>query len=224
MNWKKNFPALLFIAPVFLFAQTDTFSTTGKASFYDDKFQGRATSNGEEYDQNDFTAAHRTLPFHSIVHVTNKQNNKSVVVRINDRGPFKKSRIIDLTRSAAQKLDMILYGVVPVKVQILSLLDLVDLSDSTIHEEEVWDCFSQKVELTDSSIFVWQTESVKHAFYMASDILLSYHLENVYVKAINARGERMYKLFIPLPQKNEEATALVNTLKKDGFRFTKLIH
>ncbi|MEO8088353.1 MAG: septal ring lytic transglycosylase RlpA family protein [Bacteroidota bacterium] len=224
MNLKRFFPALLFFAPFFLFSQSDSFTTTGKASFYDDKFQGRETSNGEEYDQDDFTAAHRTLPFHSIVHVTNKQNNKSVVVRINDRGPFKKSRIIDLTRSAAKKLDMIPYGVVPVKIQTLTFLDRIDLTDSTLKENEVWDCFSQKVELPDSAIFVWQTESVKHAFYMASDILLSYKLSNVYVKSIRTGNERKFKIFIPLPQVTTDALTLIRTLKKDGFRYTKLIH
>lgn len=216
--------ALLSFVPFYLFAQHDSVATTGKASFYADKFQGRETSNGEEYDHDDFTAAHRTLPFHSIVHVTNKQNNKSVVVRINDRGPFKKSRIIDLTRSAAKKLDMIPYGVVPVKVQILTFLDRIDLNDSTLSENEVKDCFSQKAKLTDSIIFVWQTESIKHAFYMASDMLLSYHLDNVYVKAIKTGNERRYKIFIPLPQELHDPIALLKTLKKDGFRFAKLIH
>ena len=104
-------------------AQEDSFPSTGKASFYHDKFQGGETSNGEQYNQNDFTAAHKTLPFNTIVHVTNKQNNKSVVVRINDRGPFKKSRIIDLTRAAAKKLDMIPFGVVPVKIKPLTFLE-----------------------------------------------------------------------------------------------------
>src|SRR4051812_38380814 len=168
------FSLALIFSPFILLSQQDTFLSSGKASFYHDNFQGRETSNGELYNQNDFTAAHKTLPFNTIVHVTNKQNNRSVVVRINDRGPFKKSRIIDLTRSAAKKLAMIPFGVVPVKIKPLTYLERANLNDSMIAENEVWDCFSEKLDVQDSLIFLWQTESIKHAFYMASDILLDY--------------------------------------------------
>ena len=91
----------------------------GQASWYGDPYHGRTTASGEIYDMNDLTAAHRTLPFGTRVEVTNLNNGRSVVVRINDRGPFKKGRIIDLSRSAARELDMIEAGVVPVKVVLL---------------------------------------------------------------------------------------------------------
>ena len=78
----------------------------GRASFYHDKFQGRKTSSGEVYEKHDFTAAHRTYPFNTLVLVTNKLNHRSVVVRINDRGPFHKSRMIDLSKAAAMKARM----------------------------------------------------------------------------------------------------------------------
>jgi rare lipoprotein A len=212
----------LIFSPCILLSQQDSFLTTGKASFYHDKFQGRETSNGEEYNQNDFTAAHRTLPFNTIVHVTNKQNNKSVVVRVNDRGPFRKSRIIDLTRSAAEKLGMIPFGVVPVKIQPLTYLDKYPFNDSLVNENETWDCFSKKVDVADTTIFVWQTESVKHAFYMASDILLSYGLENVFVKAVNSGEKRKYKILVPKPVESDGSKTLIKTFKKDGFQFAKL--
>jgi len=215
---------LLFIFPATGFSQTDSFTSTGKASFYHDKFQGRETSNGEEYNQNDFTAAHRTLPFNTIVHVTNKQNNKNVIVRINDRGPFKKSRIIDLTRSAAMKLGMIPFGVVPVKIQPLTFLDRFPINDSSIGENEIRDCYAQKVELHDSAIFVWQTESIRHAFYMASDMLLNYHLQDVLVKATGTGAARKYKILIPCPATGEEARSLVKSFKSDGFLKAKVIH
>jgi len=124
--------------------QTDSLQTSGKASFYHDNFQGLETSSGDLYDMNDFTAAHRTLPFNTFVHVTNKQNNKSVIVRINDRGPFRKSRIIDLTRSAAQKIKMVPYGVVPVRIHVLDLLDNLQLNDHALTQNEVWDCYGKK--------------------------------------------------------------------------------
>ncbi len=214
---------LIILIPKVHFGQTDSFPKNGEASYYHPKFQGRETSNGEEYNQNDFTAAHRTLPFNSIVHVTNEQNNKSVVVRINDRGPFKKSRIIDLTRSAAKKLDMIPFGVVPVKIQPLTYLDKIEFNDSLFNENEIWDCFSKKVESSDSAIYVWQTKSAKHAFYMASDLLLDYQLNDVYVKVVGNEKARKYMVIIPKSGEIRDADELVLTLKQDGFQFAKKI-
>ena len=93
---------------------------TGIASWYGPKFHGRTTSNQEIFDMHDLTAAHPTLPFDTLVMVTNLDNGKSVVVRINDRGPFIKNRIIDLSYAAAKLLDMTTSGVAPVRLEVLS--------------------------------------------------------------------------------------------------------
>lgn len=74
------------------------------ASRYSDRFQGRRTANGERYDRKSYTAAHRTLPFGTHVKVTNRRNKRSVVVRINDRGPHVKGRVIDLSHAAAREI------------------------------------------------------------------------------------------------------------------------
>jgi len=94
----------------------------GYASWYGGKFHGRRTASGETYDMFAMTAAHRTLPFSTIVRVTNLENGRSVVVRINDRGPFtdKKKRIIDLSLGAAKQLHMLETGIVKVRLEILS--------------------------------------------------------------------------------------------------------
>lgn len=91
----------------------------GKASYYYGKWIGRKTASGEIYRANDVTAAHKTLPFNTKVRVTNLRNNKSVIVRINNRGPYIKGRIIDLSLAAARKIEMTKAGVVPVKVEVL---------------------------------------------------------------------------------------------------------
>ncbi len=93
----------------------------GYASWYGGKFHGRKTANGETYNMFAMTAAHRTLPFDTWVRVTNLENGRSVVVRINDRGPFKdkKKRIIDLSLGAAKELDMLEAGLVEVRLEIL---------------------------------------------------------------------------------------------------------
>jgi len=95
-------------------------SETGQASWYGGKHHGRPTASGEPFNQHALTAAHRSLPFGSRVQVTNLRNERRVVVRINDRGPFTRGRIIDLSRGAAQQLDMLRDGVVPVQLQLLS--------------------------------------------------------------------------------------------------------
>jgi rare lipoprotein A len=94
---------------------------TGYASWYGGHFQGRQTANGEIFDTNELTAAHRTLPFDSIVRVTNVKNERSVVVRINDRGPFVDDRIIDLSRAAADAIGLTAAGVGLVRVEVLHL-------------------------------------------------------------------------------------------------------
>jgi rare lipoprotein A len=93
---------------------------TGLASWYGARHHGKRTASGELFDQKKFTAAHPTLPWGSIVKVTNLANGKSVEVRINDRGPFGKGRIIDLSRAAAKALGMVGRGVAQVKIERLS--------------------------------------------------------------------------------------------------------
>ena len=91
----------------------------GKASYYADKFEGRKTASGEIYHHHLKTAAHRTLPFGTMVKVINLNNQKSVLVKINDRGPFVEGRIIDLSKSAAQEIDAIQKGIVDVEIQVM---------------------------------------------------------------------------------------------------------
>ena len=90
---------------------------TGVASWYGPGFHGKSTANGEAYDQSARTAAHRTLQMPSIVRVTNLDNGMSTVVRINDRGPFARSRVIDLSRTAAQELDIVRNGTAHVRIE-----------------------------------------------------------------------------------------------------------
>lgn len=91
----------------------------GNASWYGPDFHGKKTSNGEIYNMYDMTAAHKTLPMNTIVKVTNKRNGLSTVVRINDRGPFIETRIIDLSNTAARRIDMLAAGTAPVEIEIL---------------------------------------------------------------------------------------------------------
>lgn len=93
------------------------YSEKGIASWYGEDFHGKSSANGECYNMYAFTAAHKTLPLPSIVRVTNLENNKSIVLKVNDRGPFVRGRIIDLSYAAAQSLDVVRFGTAPVLVE-----------------------------------------------------------------------------------------------------------
>lgn len=101
-------------------AEDFNYSETGIASWYGPGFHGKSTANGERYDQNALTAAHRTLPLPTVVRVTNLENGRAIVVRINDRGPFSRGRIIDMSRRGAQLLGFENNGTAKVRVDVLA--------------------------------------------------------------------------------------------------------
>ncbi|MFP4363112.1 MAG: septal ring lytic transglycosylase RlpA family protein [Spirochaetia bacterium] len=103
------------------------FQQEGYASWYGGRFHGRLTANGERFNTNDLTAAHKTLPFNTIVEVTNLENGRSVIVRINDRGPFVEGRIIDLSRAAADEINMTGSGIARVRVEAVSQIQEDDV-------------------------------------------------------------------------------------------------
>ena len=95
------------------------FTQTGKGSYYADKFNGRATASGAPYRPSQLTAAHNTLPFGTRIRVTNVRNGRSVKVVVNDRGPHVPGRIVDVSRKAARRLDLMEAGVVPVELRVI---------------------------------------------------------------------------------------------------------
>ncbi|HOY32934.1 MAG TPA: septal ring lytic transglycosylase RlpA family protein [Bacteroidales bacterium] len=115
----KNLVFFLLFLPFFSFGQVT--EQTGYCSYYSDKFNGQKTASGEIYNKNLFTAAHRALPFNTVVQVTNLRNDKKVLVKINDRGPHSKGRILDISKAAAVELEMIRSGVEKVKVEVVDV-------------------------------------------------------------------------------------------------------
>ncbi len=106
----------------------------GKASFYGGRWIGRLTANGEHYGAGDRTAAHKKLPFNTMVRVTNLSNNRSVIVRINNRGPYAKGRILDLSMVAAREIDMIGAGIVRVKAEVLKPIEVLTKPNRVLAE------------------------------------------------------------------------------------------
>lgn len=102
-------------------ASAQSYDQTGKISYYADWVHGHLTANGERYNKDHYTAAHRTLPFNSLVRVTNPRNGKSVIVRVNDRGPHTGGRILDISMAAARALDMVASGIITARTEYIGL-------------------------------------------------------------------------------------------------------
>jgi rare lipoprotein A (peptidoglycan hydrolase) len=114
-------PSPLTVAPPIIPALTEEIvGEFGLASWYGEEFQGNPTASGEAYDMNGLTAAHRSLPLGTTIKVTNLKNNRSLIVRVNDRGPFISSRILDVSMAAAKKLGFLGAGVAYVRSEIVS--------------------------------------------------------------------------------------------------------
>ena len=110
----------LFVSSFYVFAGK-VFKSSATASYYGKDFHGKKTSNGEVFNMNDLTCAHKSLPFDTILRITNLSNEKTVKVRVNDRGPFVVGREIDLSTAAAKKLDMMKTGTARVKIEIVNM-------------------------------------------------------------------------------------------------------
>ncbi|WMJ74702.1 septal ring lytic transglycosylase RlpA family protein [Cytophagaceae bacterium ABcell3] len=111
------------------------YAQKGEASYYAKKFEGRVTASGTVFRNDKFTAAHKTLPFGTVVKVTNLKNNRTVTVKITDRGPFVKGRVIDLSQRAARRLGMLEDGVVKVLVEVEKPAPGYAISDSGVRKK-----------------------------------------------------------------------------------------
>ena len=190
------------------------FSQEGMASWYGPDFHQKRTASGEVYDMYGMTAAHRTLPFNVYVKVTNQANGKSVVVRINDRGPFAKDRIIDLTYSAAYKLGMLDNGTAPVKIEGLGLIREVDGKQVYVAPA------SYAIEGT----FTLQVGSFKKkesADFLAAQ--LEKDFSQVHVVEVEQANEKFHRVLVGKYRAPEEAEEDKNRLIKAGFTGARIL-
>ena len=141
----------------------------GNASWYGNPFHGRRASNGEVYDMYKLTAAHRTLPFETMVRVTNLDNGKSTTVRITDRGPFVNNRIIDLSLAAAREIESVGPGVVPVRIEVLGNVDvtagLFTVQVGAFKDRGNAERLRDRLALSYTPIFIRQYDSPEGTFY-----------------------------------------------------------
>jgi len=191
---------------------------TGKASFYADKFEGRPTASGEKYKHNKLTAAHRSLPFGTKVRVTNIANNESVEVIINDRGPFVEDRVIDLSKSAAVKLDFINQGLADVKVEVIDAGDgkgktqTVTIDHVTVEEKEIYDFEVARLKATGFGVQIGTYQELVNLMRMSDNLKNSYKKKvAVQVKVVN--GVKYYSLILGQSSSRSKAESLLSEVK-----------
>jgi rare lipoprotein A (peptidoglycan hydrolase) len=218
MNCKRlNFFLFFFLSFLSSAQNNSGVKRSSNASYYNNYLHGLETSNGETYDKNDFTAAHRSLPFNTLLLVTNKKNNRTVVVRVNDRGPFKKSRVLDLSYAAAKKIGMVPFGVVPVKIDVLKFLDQTPIPEPLVQEEKIWNCYGKKQGLTNHTVFIWQTDNWKHAFYMASNLNMEYKIPSLVVKVSGQSKNKRYSLLATGIKDSKAVAESIKLFRTNGF-------
>ncbi|HRW61957.1 MAG TPA: septal ring lytic transglycosylase RlpA family protein [Bacteroidales bacterium] len=189
---------VLLLCTMHIKGQNTNYSAKGIASFYADKFEGRTTANGEVYYHSKKTAAHRTLPFGSIVKVTNLENNKVVVVRINDRGPFVDNRIIDLSKSAAKELEFIGKGLADVKIEVIASIDDIPdkIEDKTaIEQSRYYKLEVHTAQPKGKGVQIGSFGQDDNVFRLA-ERLKSKYAEEIFIEPAEINGKRVFRVII----------------------------
>lgn len=177
----------------------NNYEEVGIASWYGPGFHGQKTSNGEKYNMEDYTAAHKNLPLPSFVKVTNLANNKSVIVRVNDRGPFHQNRILDLSKAAARDLDVIRPGTAKIKVELIKVKSSKPQTDV-----KVMNGFKPYIQ-------VFTTDDYTKALNIRNLISELTH-EKTFIEKINDK----FRIKVgPLNENNNKKT--LNIIKKNGY-------
>jgi rare lipoprotein A len=209
----------LVIALLLISIAAKSQTQTGKASFYADKFEGSMTASGEKYKHSKKTGAHKTLPFGTKVRVTNLENNKTVEVVINDRGPYVEGRIIDLSKSAAEELDYINKGVAEVRLDVIDAGDgkgggqPVPIDRVTVDEKEFYDFEIQRFEPKGFGVQIGTYQELVNLMRLADNLKNSYKKKvNVQVKILN--GVKYYSLILGEFSTHAKAEGLVADVKK----------
>jgi rare lipoprotein A len=191
---------------------------TGKASFYADKFEGNPTASGEKYKHSKLTAAHRSLPFGTRVRVTNLGNEKTVDVVVNDRGPYVDGRVIDLSKSAAERLDFITAGLAEVRVEVLDAGDgkgggqIVPVDHVSIEEREYYDFEVSKLDPEGFGVQIGTYQELVNLMRLADNLKMSYRKKvNVQVKVVN--GVKYYSLILGEFSSRKKATQFASDVK-----------
>jgi rare lipoprotein A len=218
LHYKNSMKGLLTSMLIFLAVITNAQNQTGKASFYADKFEGRPTANGEKYRHNKLTAAHKTLPFGTRVRVTNLANQQHVEVVINDRGPYAEGRIIDLSKSAAEKLGFVNQGLADVSLEIIDAGDGMSTvpgiaSDTpAVEEKEFYDFEIKRLNPGGYGVQIGTYQELVNLMQLADNLKNSYK-KKVIVQVKNLNGVKFYALILGPFSTREKADKFKATIK-----------
>jgi len=206
-------PYTVFGKTYYPLPNADGFKETGVASWYGGHFHGRRTSNGEVYDMESMTAAHKLLPFGTYVQVTNTANGKSTVVRINDRGPFVANRVIDLSKAAAREIDMIGPGTASVEVLALGYReDQLPGGQIPSPSSAPWGPFTVQVGAFTQESNAWRLAASLRAKY-----------GEVNVVNYDRGDQRFYRVRVGKEQDLNKAQNLEASLRSSGFEQAFLV-
>ena len=190
----------------------------GKASYYSKSFQGRKTANGESFNNYDYTAAHRSFPFNTYLNVVNKENGYNVIVRVNDRGPYSKNRVIDISEAAARRIGGYKHGLVHVKIEVLDILNLTPELESTYLAAPLVDCLGKiPDDIEGVSLSLWSSFDLIHAIYIANDLYLKEPVDKVYIGNKMVSGKHKYYVIISNIANKAAALALKDKYERKGF-------
>lgn len=192
----------------------------GIASWYGPKFHGKKTSNGETYSMYAHTAAHKTLPMNTIVRVTSKENGRSTIVRINDRGPFITGRIIDLSKSAAEDIDMMAKGTARVRVEVIgfngTISNSLPLNQETIARSEYKVATTQKtIQLSQFLVQIgaFRRKEGAQSYQKSHTDIHGYH---AIIKEYMLDGAPIYRVMLSGFKSEEEARDFIASQKIAG--------
>lgn len=186
----------------------------GQASFYADKFEGRPTASGEKYVHSELTAAHKTLPFGTLLKVTNVKNNRSVVVRVNDRGPFVKGRVVDLSLSAARKLGFEEQGLAKVTVEVINHKEMTPQAAKpvTIANDTYYSLNIDKLDPEGFGIQIGSFGELDNVLALTQTLKRKFRKE-VIVESAWINGVKNYRVFVGQFDSRDKAEAFRSKLE-----------
>jgi len=199
-----------------------TYKQEGTASYYADKFEGQPTASGEKYKHSKMTAAHKSLPFGTMIKVTNLKNNKSVVVKVNDRGPFVEGRIVDLSKSAAENLDFIMDGLAKVRIEVVENLMAKESKydpgkpvqvNPDVEEKEFYNFSVDRINPKGFGVQIGSYQEMANLVRVSDNLRKSYRKKvTVQVSIIN--GIKVYKIIIGPEKSRSKVEGLRSRLRK----------
>jgi len=216
-KYGNHSPYVVFGKTYYLTNTSQDFEQTGTASWYGKKFHGHTTSNMEIFDMYKMTAAHRTLPLPSYVEVTNLDNNKKVIVRVNDRGPFKSKRIIDLSWAAARALDYDKKGLANVHIRLVQAPGVKPIPQKNQQVEYKTKKVINGMKYLQIGAYSEKNRAMEIAEKISTKVLLPVHVTNTIA------ANPLFRVRIGPLSESENIIDIIQKVHRQGFQNTKMV-